>query len=70
MKKTHLQIASVRTWESYAAEQAEVLRCRQCGSNRFRETLLGPLVKRGRIIGGTKQIVCDECGKPQSAGRS
>ena len=46
----------------------ETLYCVFCGSNRFREVLLSPIIKDGQISGGTKQLKCDNCGKSVSGG--
>jgi len=47
---------------------AETLRCVFCNSIRFREVILAPIIKDGQISGGTKQLRCDNCGKPVSGG--
>ncbi len=62
IKLIHHQIQPVKQ------SKGEVLRCRFCQSNRFRETVLGPVLLKGKISGGTKQLICDHCGRPVSGG--
>lgn len=41
----------------------EILRCRGCGSNCFREVIVGPVYKDDRLIHGSRELLCDKCGK-------
>jgi hypothetical protein len=40
---------------------AEMLQCRRCGGREFTETVTGALVRRGKMVGGTKTLVCVTC---------
>ncbi len=40
---------------------AEMVQCRRCGGREFIETTTGALMRRGRVVGGTKALVCVAC---------
>lgn len=70
MKKSHERLRVIdggpEPKKPRRKRDGEILRCR-CGSNAFREVILGPLTDGTRTWGGTKQLKCDHCGAPYSA---
>jgi len=40
---------------------AEMLSCPRCSGLEFTQTIIGALLRNGRLVGGTKQLVCVAC---------
>lgn len=43
------------------AKPANMIQCPRCGGREVLVTLLGAMLKDGKLVGGTKQIVCGHC---------
>lgn len=40
---------------------AEMLQCRRCAGREFIEATTGALIRNGRLVGGTKALLCTIC---------
>ena len=38
-----------------------MLSCPRCSGLEFTQTIIGALLRNGRLVGGTKQLVCVAC---------